>query len=78
MKKYISLILTTLIALPLTAFDWPQEQTESDMFYSYYGQLRGDQISSSLIFTKSVSTPGKLRNMHLISSLNCGLLTWKP
>ncbi len=51
MKKYISLILLTLISLPLIAFDWPQEETESDMFYSYYGQLRGDQISSSLIFT---------------------------
>ena len=32
------------------AFDWPQNAVKSDSFFSYFGQLRGGQISSSLIF----------------------------
>lgn len=35
------------------SFDWPQKETESDSFYSYFGQLRGSTISSSLIFKNS-------------------------
>ena len=39
-----------LAALPLTAFDWPQNEVMSDTFYSYFGQLRGGIISTSLVF----------------------------
>lgn len=39
-----------LAATALYSFDWPQKETESDSFYSYFGQLRGGTISSSLIF----------------------------
>ncbi len=35
------------------AFDWPQAEIESDSFYSYFGQLRGGTLSSSLVFTNS-------------------------
>ena len=44
------LALLLLAALPLTAFDWPQDEVMSDTFYSYFGQLRGGIISTSLIF----------------------------
>ena len=37
-------------ALPLKAFDWPQDEVMSDTFYSYFAQLRGGIISTSLIF----------------------------
>ena len=45
-------LLATLFfaALPITAFDWPQDEVLSDTFYSYFGQLRGGIISTSLIF----------------------------
>lgn len=39
------------------AFDWPQEESESDAFYSYYGQLRGGTISSSIVF----NNPGEIK-----------------
>ena len=35
------------------AFDWPQLETASDSFYSYFGQLRGGTIETSLIFKDS-------------------------
>ena len=44
------LALVLLTALPLTAFDWPQDEVMSDTFYSYFGQLRGGILSTSLIF----------------------------
>ena len=54
MKKYIFtstlfLILNNFLAF---SFDWPQTKiVQSDQFYSYFGQLRGDTISNSLIFS---------------------------
>jgi murein DD-endopeptidase MepM/ murein hydrolase activator NlpD len=49
MKKYlIPLLLFTTFRL--AAFDWPQDEIMSDSFYSYFGQLRGGTISTSLIF----------------------------
>jgi len=35
------------------AFDWPQNETLSDSFFSYFGQLRGGTIETSLIFKDS-------------------------
>ncbi|MBQ2207013.1 MAG: M23 family metallopeptidase [Treponema sp.] len=53
-KKYLvagTLAVTLLgTAAALFAFSWPQAQTNSDTFHSYFGQLRGGTISSSLIF----------------------------
>ena len=34
----------------LYSFDWPQTEIMSDSFFSYFGQLRGGTISSSLVF----------------------------
>ena len=40
-----------LLAAPLAqAFDWPQEGTTLESFFSYFGQLRGGRIEASLIF----------------------------
>ncbi|MDE5898330.1 MAG: M23 family metallopeptidase [Treponemataceae bacterium] len=45
--------LLFLAAAQLAAFDWPQVQpVQLDSFYSYFGQLRGGTISSSLIFSE--------------------------
>lgn len=46
----IFLVLSGVIAVPLLAFDWPQEEAASDSFYSYFAQLRGGTLESSLIF----------------------------
>lgn len=37
------------------AFDWPQDEIASSDFFSYFGQLRGGVISSSLVFAKPSS-----------------------
>lgn len=37
----------------LFAFNWPQEETSSDSFHSYYGEFRGGTINPSLIFRDS-------------------------
>ncbi len=53
MKK---LILGTAAALTISlifAFDWPQNEIMSDSFYSYFAQLRGGTIGTSLVFSES-------------------------
>lgn len=60
MKRCTILSLAVIAALNITAyaFDWPQDQqVQSNSFHSYFGQLRGDTISSSLIF----SDPAEIR-----------------
>lgn len=50
-KKVAAVALSTIfIAGSLSAFDWPQNETEANSFFSYFGQLRGGQIGSSLVF----------------------------
>ncbi len=53
MKKILATSFFCLSSLILSAFDWPQKEILSDSFYSYFGQLRGNTISSSLIFSES-------------------------
>lgn len=53
MKKVAVFLVSLCFSCSLFAFDWPQEETQADSFYSYFGQLRGSTISSSLIFTDS-------------------------
>ncbi len=50
-KKILGLLLS--LNFFVFAFDWPQAETKSDSFCSYFGQLRGGTISSSLIFKDS-------------------------
>lgn len=53
MKKLYSLLIVSFISSSIFAFDWPQEKiVQADQFYSYFGQLRGDTISNSLIFSE--------------------------
>lgn len=53
--KNRAIIATTLFfcAASIFAFDWPQNAIQSDSFYSYFGQLRGGTVNTSLIFTDS-------------------------
>lgn len=37
------------------AFDWPQDETDADSFRSYFAQLRGGRIESSIVFRESSS-----------------------
>lgn len=53
MKKIIVFLTSFLLASFLWGFEWPQPNAvESDKLYSYFGQLRGGTISSSLIFSE--------------------------
>lgn len=53
MKRVTALLLAAAAALNTAyTFDWPQEQqVQSNSFFSYFGQLRGGTISSSLVFS---------------------------
>ena len=54
MKRFIISACILLISSIAFSFDWPQEKVvQSDQFYSYYGQLRGETISNSLIFSEN-------------------------
>ena len=56
MKKLIftSLAIFTAVATSaIFAFDWPQNEIMSDSFYSYFAQLRGGTLSTSLVFSES-------------------------
>ncbi len=54
MKKTVVTLaaLTTFIAAAI-AFDWPQNEILSNSFNSYFGQLRGNQLNTSLVFSDS-------------------------
>ncbi len=52
MKKAALFILASLIIFPASAFDWPQENVNKDSFNSYFGQNRGDILSTSVIFSE--------------------------
>lgn len=55
-KKVFILPLCAAIAGAIgtsaVAFNWPQEEIQSDKFYSYFGSLRGGEISTSLTFAE--------------------------
>lgn len=57
MKKILRKILLAESAFFFSsiafAFDWPQNEIMSDSFYSYFAQLRGGTISTSLVFSES-------------------------
>ncbi len=50
MKIIKTAFLAFFTAGYLMAFDWPQKNADSSVFSSYFGQLRGEVINSSLIF----------------------------
>ena len=56
MKKLIFTSLSIFAALATSAifaFDWPQNEIMSDSFFSYFAQLRGGTLSTSLVFSES-------------------------
>lgn len=57
MKKYLLSVITILFTANLFAFDWPQNDVTINSYSSYFGQKRGDLISSSLCF----SEPGEIK-----------------
>lgn len=74
MKKLI-ITLTTILALSslavsaLFAFDWPQNEILSDSFYSYFAQLRGGTIGTSLVFSESKEVKAA-DNGHIIAVIS--------
>lgn len=52
MKKIIGIILTISAMFSCFAFDWPQDNVTKDSFSSYFGQNRGEIISTSIVFSK--------------------------
>ncbi len=59
MKGYrflVVVLLITVCTMGLSdAFDWPQDETNADSFSSYFAQLRGGRIESSIVFRESSS-----------------------
>lgn len=53
MKKAIFTLAAALTISAIFAFDWPQNEILSDSFYSYFAQLRGGTIGTSLVFSES-------------------------
>lgn len=52
MKKSFIFCALSLISINLFAFGWPVENTESNSINSYFGQNRGDTLSTSLVFSE--------------------------
>ncbi len=57
MKKNILFANMILLTASLFAFDWPQDEITENSYASYFGQNRGDLISTSLCF----SEPGQVK-----------------
>ncbi|MBQ4236847.1 MAG: M23 family metallopeptidase [Treponema sp.] len=49
-KTAAAVLALSVVAATALAFDWPQDETSSDSFFSYFGQFRGGTMESSLIF----------------------------
>ncbi len=47
------IVFITISCISVFAFDWPQNSNSTDSFFSYFGQLRGNTLSSSLIFNQN-------------------------
>ena len=52
MKKTLLTIACLFTALNAFCFDWPQADVTKDSFNSYFGQNRGDILSTSIIFSE--------------------------
>lgn len=50
-KSFIQLLFITFFSTLFFSFDWPQDYISQESFNSYFGQNRGNEISSSLIFS---------------------------
>lgn len=50
--KIIGGIAAVIAVSAAAAFNWPQNEIHSDKFYSYFGQLRGGEVSTSLAFAE--------------------------
>jgi len=54
MKKLLSIsFIFVLICFSAFSFDWPQEDVKAETFNSYFGQNRGNIISTSVIFNNT-------------------------
>lgn len=51
MKKYTLFTLLLIASFNIFAYDWPQENVEQSSIKSYFGQKRGEAISTSLVFS---------------------------
>lgn len=55
-RRSLALLLVALAGAGFTgAFDWPQDETDAGSFRSYFAQLRGSRIESSIVFRESSS-----------------------
>lgn len=50
MKKIVSVFYFIFLSIQLFSFEWPQKNMTIEEYNSYFGQYRGDSISSSFIF----------------------------
>ncbi|MBP5520029.1 MAG: M23 family metallopeptidase [Treponema sp.] len=52
MKKTILIFAAILVSSLSFAFDWPQDEVTKDSYKSYFGQNRGNLLSTSMIFSE--------------------------
>lgn len=51
-KIFILLFVSIFLIFQAAAFDWPQDEVTKDSFTSYFGQNRGNILSTSVIFSE--------------------------
>lgn len=52
-KNLLTALIFIAFSISAFCFEWPQTETMSDSFYSYFGQLRGGTVANSLIFKEN-------------------------
>ncbi len=77
MKKIQSIAFFALMMLPLPAFDWPQQEVTAESFSSVFGQLRGDSLSNSLVFSEPADIAA-IESGTVVATLggNAGEMGW--
>lgn len=52
LKRSACIIISFIMIFQARAFDWPQDEVTKDSYTSYFGQNRGDILSTSVIFSE--------------------------
>ena len=52
LRKSACIVISFFMIFQAAAFDWPQDEVTKDSYTSYFGQNRGDILSTSVIFSE--------------------------
>lgn len=71
-KSFLIPIIFILITLSAFSYEWPQDEITAETFNSYFGQNRGDILSTSIVFnnTEDIKASENGRVLIIMTDIN--------